>query len=94
LKEAKQAEIYQLKITLKYMRPPVWRRVQVASEITLAKLHRVIQEVMGWYDSHLHQFIVGATYYGVPSPDDFSELEIKDERRVRVSQVLSSRSGK
>jgi hypothetical protein len=89
LKEAKQAEIYQLKITLKYMRPPVWRRVQVASEITLAKLHRVIQEVMGWYDSHLHQFIVGATYYGVPSPDDFSELEIKDERRVRVSQVLS-----
>lgn len=44
---------------------------------------------MGWYNSHLHQFIVGQTYYGVPSLDEFSELEIKDERKVRLNQALS-----
>jgi hypothetical protein len=86
LKEPKQAEIYQLKITLRFIRPPVWRRVQVASDITLAKLHRIIQATMGWYDCHLHQFIVGETYYGVPDPDDRS---VKDEKKVRLNQVLS-----
>ncbi len=82
-------KISQLKITLNGSRPPIWRRVQVPGDITLAKLHRVIQAVMGWYDSHLHQFIVGKTYYGVPSLDEFSELELKDERKVRLDQVLS-----
>ncbi len=84
------AKICQLKITLNGSRPPIWRRVQVPGDITLAKLHRVIQAVMGWYDSHLHQFIVGKTYYGVPSLDEFSELELKDERKVRLGQVLSN----
>ncbi len=89
MKDAKQAGIFQLKITLRFIRPPVWRRVQVSGDITLAKLHRIIQVAMGWYDSHLHQFIVGRTYYGVPSHDEFSELELKDERRTLLSQVLS-----
>jgi hypothetical protein len=89
VKQTKQSEIYQLKITLRYIRPPIWRRVQVPSDITLAKLHRIIQTAMGWYDSHLHQFIVGEKYYGVPSIDEFSELELKDERQARLSQVLS-----
>ncbi len=81
--------ICQIKITLRYVRPPIWRRIQVAGDVTLAKLHRIIQEVMGWYDSHLHQFIVGKTYYGVPSLDEFSELDLKDERKVKLNQVLS-----
>jgi Plasmid pRiA4b ORF-3-like protein len=89
LKEAKQAEIYQLKITLKYVRPSVWRRVQVASGITLAKLHRIIQEVMGWYDSHLHQFIAAGKYYGVPSSDDPFDFDLKNERKTRLRKILS-----
>ena len=84
------AKICQLKITLNGSRPPIWRRVQIPCDITLAKLHRIIQVAMGWYDSHLHQFIVGKTYYGVPSLDEFSDLEIKDERKVRVDQVRSN----
>jgi hypothetical protein len=89
MNSGKSSEIYQLKVSLRYIRPPIWRRVQVSSDITLAKLHRIIQAAMGWYDSHLHQFIVGETYYGVPSIDEFSELELKDERKARLSHVLS-----
>ena len=58
--------IYQVKVTLKGSKPPIWRRILVASDTRLGKLHRILQEVMGWTDSHLHQFIVGQTYYGVP----------------------------
>jgi hypothetical protein len=79
--------IYQIKVTLCESKPPIWRRILVPSEITLAKLHRILQAVMGWYDAHLHQFIVGGVYYGVPDPDDF--IEIKSERRVRLNQIVA-----
>jgi hypothetical protein len=40
---------------------------------------------MGWTDSHLHMFIVGGLHYGVPHPDYF--MEVKNERRVRLSRI-------
>ncbi len=90
MKRVHSQEIYQLKISLRYTRPPIWRRIQVSGDVTLAKLHEIIQVAMGWYDSHLHQFIVGKTYYGVPSKDDFLGVDLKDEKKARLSQVLSS----
>jgi hypothetical protein len=63
--------------------------VQVPSDITLARMHRIIQVAMGWHNSHLHQFVVGETRYGVPEFDEFSELDLKDERKARLNQVLS-----
>ena len=52
--------VYQMKITLKEVKPPIWRRIQVKSDITLKVLHRIIQEVMGWEDAHLHKFDIRA----------------------------------
>lgn len=49
-------KVYQFKVTLRGLRPPIWRRFQVYSNITFYELHQVIQVVMGWYDSHLHLF--------------------------------------
>ena len=87
MRQTKQEDIYQLKIALKDTRPPIWRRVQIQRNDRLSKLHRTIQSAMGWYDSHLHQFIVGEIYYGLPSSDDLSE--IRDERKARVEDVLA-----
>ena len=39
--------VYQIKVTLKGSKPPIWRRMQVTSETTLAQLHCVLQRVMG-----------------------------------------------
>lgn len=47
---------FQLKITLKDITPSVWRRFVVPADISLDRLHDIIQIVMGWEDSHLHQF--------------------------------------
>ncbi len=63
------ARIYRLKITLRGTTPPVWRRILVPGDITLDQLHRVFQIVMGWTDSHLHQFHVGDVRYGDPTVD-------------------------
>jgi len=79
--------IYQLKITLKDAKPPIWRRVQVSSNITLAKLHKVIQAAMGWYDCHLHEFEVDGQIYGQPM-SDLDDLDIKSDRTLRLNQFV------
>ena len=49
-------QIYQFKITLKEIKPKIWRRIQVPGEYNFWDLHVAIQDAMGWSDSHLHQF--------------------------------------
>ncbi|MBF6613855.1 MAG: plasmid pRiA4b ORF-3 family protein [Chloroflexi bacterium] len=86
-KEAAKA-IYQLKVTLKESKPPIWRRIQVPGSITLAKLHRVLQVVMGWEDYHLHQYIVDDVYYGTRDPDfEAIGTETVNERGVKLYQI-------
>ncbi len=48
--------VYQLRITLKNVSPPIWRQVQVPMDFRLDQLHTLIQLVMGWDDYHLHEF--------------------------------------
>ncbi len=57
--------VYQFKITLKEVQPPVWRRIQTR-DCTLDKLHERIQTAMGWTNSHLHQFTINGTIHGDP----------------------------
>jgi hypothetical protein len=49
-------EVYQFKIMLKDIHPPVWRRIQVPETYTFWDLHVAIQDAMGWLDYHLHEF--------------------------------------
>jgi pRiA4b ORF-3-like protein/SEC-C motif-containing protein len=82
------APLYQLKISLKGSDPPIWRRVVVRSDMPLRRLHGVIQRVMGWTDSHLHQFIVGDTHYGTPDPEMMGfGRQTLSEKSYTVSEV-------
>jgi hypothetical protein len=78
--------VYQLKITLRDIKPPVWRRVQV-KDCTLSQLHDLIQTCMGWDSYHLHAFEIGGEQYSEPDPDGMMETE--DERKVQLSQVVA-----
>lgn len=53
--------VLQLKVTLKGMKPAVWRRVLLPANVTFTQLHYVIQGAMGWENSHLHAFYVEQT---------------------------------
>ena len=80
--------IYQIKVTLEDSKPPIWRRLLVRSDITLEKLHYILQVAMGWTNSHLHQFIVGGAYFGEPYPDYGDYLDMHDERDVTLRQIV------
>lgn len=79
------SEILQFKVTLRHVRPSIWRRFQVPSHYTLAALHEVLQVVMGWWNSHLHEFRIGETRWGEPD-DDFGS-DVVDERSVTIADL-------
>lgn len=83
-------KILQLKIQLRGVtKPPIWRKVEVSATDTFYDLHNIIQGAMGWYNAHLHQFIIGHNYIGLPDPyDDF--MEKKDSRKIKLGQVFTT----
>jgi hypothetical protein len=74
-----------LKVTLKGIRPQIWRRVLVPGNVTLLQLHRILQVAMGWNDRHLHQFEVAGVFYGEPSVEGYRP--IKDQRKFKLAEV-------
>jgi hypothetical protein len=86
---AKTPPTYQLKVALLGVKPPIWRRILVPADLSLGRLHGVLQVAMGWTDSHLHQFIADNTFYGTPN-EDFGFDEVRDENRYRLNQLLQS----
>jgi hypothetical protein len=56
MKTVKTNLIYQFKITLQEIKPPIWRRIQVPANYSFWDLHVAVQDAMGWLDCHLHAF--------------------------------------
>ena len=79
-------QVYQFKITLQDTHPPIWRRIQVPSAYTFWDLHIAIQDAMGWFDCHLHEFRIktqtGDTLvFGIPS--EFDDDPFFDEKTLQ-----------
>ena len=75
----------QLKVALKYAKPPVWRSVQLPLTATLGDLHAAIQVLFGWDGDHLHVFHAGGVHYS----DPFYELEeTEDEEDARLRDAF------
>jgi len=81
--------VFQFRLSLDGIEPPIWRRILVPGDFTLAQFHRVIQPVMEWEDYHLHQFDIAGRVYGIPDPD--GEHQFIDDRTVRLRDLNLSR---
>ncbi|RPI67670.1 MAG: plasmid pRiA4b ORF-3 family protein [Ignavibacteriae bacterium] len=78
-----------LRIELDGIRPVIWRTVMVPVNITLRRLHDVIQAAMGWDDCHLHTFKVRGREYGDRTVflDDLGPTPMKEERSVTLQSL-------
>src|SRR5882724_2958982 len=77
----------QLKVTLRYIKPPIWRRILVLENCSLGSLHVIIQRAMGWCGGHLHEFRVPPRGFGPPLRQFGHEGE--DEDSTPAGEVLS-----
>lgn len=84
--------IHVLHVELVSSQPRVWRELQVPSNMSLGKLHDVIQAALGWTNSHLHAFENRKRQRFGPSGDELDELEMLNEDDFTVAD-LGSRKG-
>src|SRR4051812_10283697 len=84
----KSKPIYQLKITLADVKPPIWRRVEVA-DCHLGKLHEIIQTSMGWDGFHMWAFEIDGEEYG-DNPAEAGELDFTSARKAKLSQFVQA----
>ena len=77
---------------LRHAKPPIWRRLEVRSDLTLDVVHRVLQAAFGWTDSHLWRFSLGGDPFSPSSqvflcPWDVEEGEVEDEGGIPAAAV-------
>lgn len=84
--------IYQVRIALSDIAPAIWRRLLVPADTSLAQLHHIIQAAFGWWDYHLHQYIVDERYFGDPDPAFADELPpMTDEREASLRDIAGAK---
>ena len=88
--QAGPAPVYRLRIDLKGAKPPIWRRVEVPGDLSLAALHDVIQTVFEWEGYHLHVFETGFGDFG----DGDVDLGHGLDAEVTVEQILAGPGAK
>jgi hypothetical protein len=76
----KYDKVYQFKITLKRIKPPIWRRIQVPETYTFWDLHVAVQDAMGWTDTHLHHFEILNPTKGLKEEIGIPDEDFIDER--------------
>jgi hypothetical protein len=82
--------VYELRITLQEILPPIWRLIQVPSTLRLCCVHDALQVVIGWTDSHLHRFEKDGKHWGVPEHFEDDNIDIIDESRTKISDILTT----
>ena len=96
LEPAGGRKCFVVRLDLDNAKPPIWRRLRLASDLRLNQLHDVVQIAMGWTDSHLHHFQMGPDnkdFRMQPflTPFDMQEGETDgiSEAEVRLDQVIA-----
>ncbi len=69
---------YQLKITIRGSKPPIWRRVIVPEHIAFCDLDDIIEKIFGWTHDHLYEFFIkdwGMRITGAPLMEEDDNAE-------------------
>jgi hypothetical protein len=92
---------YRVRVDLMGTKPPLWRRLELASDLFLNELHDVLQAAFGWTDSHLHEFASGKDYYDRASEHYLCPFQVDEgdapgvpEEDVRLDEVLTRQGEK
>lgn len=86
------SDVYRLQVILTDAPVAISRTIQLPASISLNQLHLVLQEVMGWQNSHLYQFEKDGqiwTHPGFLMDDFWDEWEQIEDTEVALCDVLT-----
>ncbi len=84
-----------VRVDLDDIRPPIWRRLELASDLALDALHHILQSAFGWTDSHLHAFTAGGRMHEVTAERYLTAFDLAEgddgvlESSVRIDELLA-----
>ena len=83
---------YRIRVDLDHAQPPIWRRLDLRSDLQLDVVHQVLQSAFDWTDSHLHRFSLGGGPFDWDSqlflcPFDVEEGEDADDGGIPATDV-------
>jgi hypothetical protein len=86
------ALVFRVRIDLSGSKPRIWRRLELRSDLTLDVVHRVLQTVFGWTDTHLWRFSLGGDPFSRAGqaflcPWDVEEGDFEDDGALPASEV-------
>lgn len=87
---------FRVRVDLEDARPPIWRQLELASDLPLDDLHLVLQAAFSWGGHHLHQFSAfgrrwepgSRAYVTQFDRDDGAEGDL--ETGVRIDRLLAT----
>lgn len=86
---------YRVRVDLNGTKPPLWRRLELACDLYLDQVHKIMQVAFGWTDSHLHQFGSGPAHYDPATEHYLGPFQVEEgdpgvpEEDVRLDEVLT-----
>jgi hypothetical protein len=81
----------QFRLSVRHVTPEIWRKLVVPSDISLEKLHSVLQVLMGWTGHHLYAFVIAGKRYSPPNDDD-GEGGKRNETAAKLSRIFEKGS--
>jgi len=79
--------LYEIRVQLRDIEPPIWRVLQVRPQTSLSRLRKILQRAMGWTNSHLRLFEIDGKPYG---EGDFEwDFDAQDYRGMRLEKIFT-----
>jgi hypothetical protein len=96
-RRARRPEVVTLRVRVDVddVRPPIWRRLDLASDLALDGLHHVLQSAFGWTDTHLHAFTAGGRMHEPTAERYLTAFDLAEgdegvlETDVRLDELLA-----
>ena len=91
---AKNVRKYTLRISLKDIKPTIWRKIECPSNISLRHLTELIIKLMGWSNAHLNKIIAPHEVYYAPfyqNSDDDSFYETYYQEEYTIADLLKEK---
>jgi hypothetical protein len=84
--------IFRVRVDLRRSKPPIWRRLELRSDLRLDVIHRILQTAFSWTDTHLWRFSLGGDPFSRAGqeflcPWDVEEGDFGDDGAVPASDV-------